>query len=84
MFLYARLVMDDLFSRTTAKSVTDQLDSRRFPETLEKAYVARKQPYSSILTFLAMNLSLIGCAKTIILGSQPKRSFLGWFVPNVH
>ncbi|KFA81095.1 hypothetical protein S40288_00970 [Stachybotrys chartarum IBT 40288] len=38
MFLYARLVMDDLLRRTTAKSVTDQLDSRRFPETLEKAY----------------------------------------------
>jgi hypothetical protein len=39
MFLFAKLVMENLFSQTKRENLTKELEPARFPRGLEDAYV---------------------------------------------
>lgn len=65
MFLYARLVMENLLFQTTVARLHRELEPDTFPDGLERAYVTFSHSKNSKLTVQILDQKLtINCAGT--------------------
>lgn len=82
MFLFAKLVMDNLFNQTKRESLTKELEPARFPRGLEDAYVipsflsARVSTDSLWIRYARIVARILGDPLT----KEDAKRLLGWLI----